>query len=60
MEDKMKKEEQLNPEALVDLIEACESALTYINELLIDNEIDKDGKKVSDKLYSALKKSGRL
>ncbi|MBU0635147.1 MAG: hypothetical protein KJ710_07755 [Candidatus Omnitrophica bacterium] len=51
---------KLNPKAFADVVKACEEAFTYINELLIDNEIDKSAKKVSDKLYRALKKAGSL
>ena len=56
----MKKAEVCNEKKFKALIEACEAALTYINELLIDNEIDKGAKKISDKLYGALKKVGRV
>jgi len=56
----MAEDKKLNPEAFMDVVKACEDALTYINELLIDNEIDQSAKKISDKLYSALKKAGRL
>ena len=56
----MVKTKQLNPEAFPDVVKACEDALTYINELLIDNEIDESAKEISNKLYDALKKAGRL
>ncbi len=58
----MKKNEssKLKVEALPDLAKACEDALTYINELLIDNEVDETAKGISDTLYNALKKAGRL
>ncbi len=56
----MRETKQLNPEAFPDVVKACEDAFTYLNELLIDNEIDQSAKKISDKLYSALKKAGRL
>jgi hypothetical protein len=56
----MKKTKECNEKEFKALVEACETALTYINELLIDNEIDKGAKKISDKLYRALKKTGRL
>ncbi len=56
----MPDQKTLNPAAFPDVVKACEDALTYINELLIDNEIDKSAKKISDKLYRALKKAGRV
>ena len=56
----MPEPKHLNPEAFSEVVKACEDALTYINELLIDNEIDESAKKVSDTLYNALKKAGRL
>ena len=56
----MREANQLKPEAYPDVVEACEAALTYLNELLIDNEVDQSAKKISDQLYRALKKAGRL
>lgn len=56
----MKKAKECDKRELKALIEACEEALTYISELLIDNKIDKGAKKISDKLYSALKQFGRV
>jgi len=56
----MLKTKQLNSKAFPDVVKACEDALTYINELLIDNEVDKSAKKISNKLYRALKKAKRL
>lgn len=56
----MKNTKPLKPEALPVLVEACEAALVYLNELLIDNEIDQSAVKISNKLWRALKKSGRV
>lgn len=56
----MENTKRLNQEAFPDIVKACEEALTYINELLIDNEADESAKLISDKLYKALKKAGKL
>ena len=53
------KDKPLNPKALPVVVKACEEAFIYLSELLIDNEIDISARKISSKLYRALKKAGR-
>ena len=56
----MQKSKKLNTKAYPAVVKACEDAFTYINELLIDNEIDDSARKISNKLYRALKMAGCL